>query len=117
MPFDGMRAQKQLRADLRIRQPLTGQTRDLRLLSRQLHPPLHRAPAHRLTGSLQLPTSPLGERLSTDPAEHLVGNAQLLTSIHTTILSPQPLAIDQVSTGELRNHRAAREPLERLAVA
>jgi hypothetical protein len=45
-----------------------------------------------------------------------VGDAQLLSCVEAPLLAPQPLAVQEVSTGELRNDRAAPEPIERLAV-
>jgi hypothetical protein len=87
VPFDGVHANEQLRADLLICQAVAGQPRNLRLLGGQL---VARAdpPAHLLAGGDQLSTSPLGETLRTNPCEYVVGFAELSSGIRTPIHAP-----------------------------
>ena len=69
MPFDGVRADEQLRTDLLVRQPVAGQPRDLCLLCRQFSP--------ELTGCLRT-FSPV---LRTHSGEYLMGVDELSTRI------------------------------------
>src|SRR5215217_7182461 len=61
MPFDGARADEQLRSDLLVRLPFSCESRYLRLLGGELVARLGAAPAHRLAGGHQLASSAVGE--------------------------------------------------------
>jgi hypothetical protein len=114
--FDGAWAEKQLGTDLRVRAPIAGASRYLRLLRREPVKRVHRAPAHSLAGGQQLATGALGERLRSDVAEHLVGEMELLACVQAPALAAQPLAVHQVCAGEMDLDAAAGEPLDRFAV-
>ena len=116
MPLDGARADEQLRADLRVREPVAGQPGDLCLLRRQLVARVVRPLAHGLAGGQQLATGALGEPLRPDAAEHLVGGAQLLAGVDAPVLAAQPFAVQEPGAGEVDHAAAAGEPLDRLAV-
>ena len=60
--LDRARADEQPGADLRVREPIPGQPRDLDLLGGQLHGALDSALPGDLAGGGQLPAGPLGER-------------------------------------------------------
>ena len=102
VPLHGPRAEEQPRADLRVRQPVAGQPRDLPLLRGQLVARLGRPLADRLAGGLQLTAGALGERLHADRRELVVRRPELRARVHAAILPAQPFAVEQVSAGELR---------------
>src|SRR5580700_4173977 len=88
--------------DLRIGQAVPGQPGDLRLLGSQLAGSLHGALAGGLAGGRQLAAGPLSERRDAHRIQHAVRGAQLLARVNTAALAAQPLAVEQVSAGELR---------------
>ena len=45
-----------------------------------------------------------------------MGEAKLLAGVEPAVLAPQPLAVQQVGTGEMHDDPAASEPLDRLEV-
>ena len=110
----GTGADEQAFADLRVRQPVTGQFGDVSLLGRQLATGLDTALAGGLPGGPQLTPGPLGERLHAHRLQHLVGGAQLLAGVAPATLPAQPLPVEQVGTGELSPGTA--EAVDRLAV-
>jgi hypothetical protein len=57
VPFDGAAAEEEARADLRVRQPITGEPRDLALLRSQIVARLGLALADCLAGGRQLVTA------------------------------------------------------------
>src|SRR5262249_29476447 len=85
MPLDGMRADEQLRADLLIRQTVTGEPRDLCLLGGQLITRTDRLLAHLFSGGDQLSAGPLAERLRSHRRVHVVGTIELLAGVQTTV--------------------------------
>src|SRR6266536_4790664 len=101
MPLDGVRAQEQLGADLRISQPAAGESRNLLLLGSELDALLNRAFADSLASCLQFATGPLGKRFGSDAAEHLMGDPQLFSRVNASLLAPQPLAVDEARSGEM----------------
>src|SRR5215813_11407347 len=95
MPLDRAGAEKELGANLRIRQTVLRQAGDVQLLGRQLVASLRRAFADLLSGREQLGACALGKRLHSDVDEQLVRSAQLLASVHAAILPPQPFAVEK----------------------
>src|SRR3954447_23501993 len=87
MPLRGPRAQEELRADLRVRQPIGGEQRDLPLLRGQIVASLDGPPPYLLAGGLKLLAGALGERLHADRGEHLVRRAQLVARVEPAILA------------------------------
>ncbi len=116
VPFDGVRADEELRADLGVRQPVTGQARDLRFLGGESGARLDGALAYRLAGGLELAPGAFRERLDPHVAEHLVRDAQLLACVEAAVLPAQPLAVEQPGAGVRHPDPGAAEPLDRLAV-
>src|SRR5580700_5406922 len=98
--LDRARAQKQPEGDLRVRQPLGGQPRDLRLLRRQLYHGGDGGSAGSPAGGPQLAAGAGGIRFHADRVQHLDGGAQLLTRVGAAAFPPQPLPVQQVGTGE-----------------
>src|SRR3954468_15838488 len=98
MPFDGARAEEELRADLRVREAVARQPGDLLLLRRQGIARLGTPLADRLARGGQLSPGALGERLHADGREQLVGGAQLLPRIDAASGPPQPLPVEQMRT-------------------
>src|SRR5215831_19070901 len=101
MPLHRARAEEKPRSDLRVGEPVARELGDLALLGGQVVPRLDRPPAHPLAGRHQLYSGALGERLRPDRRERLVRRAELLTGIDTTILSAQPLAVEQLGARRL----------------
>src|SRR5829696_1287475 len=116
MPLHGARAQEQPRRDLRIRQALAGQRRDLSLLRGQVVARLDRTLAHLLAGHLKLSACAIGESLHPDRRELVVGGTELDTRIDPAILAAQPLPVEQMSPGELRTPPGPSQSLDRLAI-
>jgi hypothetical protein len=77
---------------------------------------LDREPAHGLAGGRELAPGTLGEPVRADAAERLVGCTKLLACVHTTLLTTQPLAVEEPGAGYVHDAAAALEPLDRLAV-
>jgi hypothetical protein len=78
VPFDGARAEEQLRADLRVRVTVARELRDLGLLGREVVAAFRRTLADRLAGGHQLSTGALVEGFHVDRGEHVERRAQLL---------------------------------------
>src|SRR4051812_12645052 len=100
MPLHGVGTEKEHGSDLRIREPVTGEPGDLRLLGGEVGLLLRLALASRFTGGLELAASPLGEGPGPDAAEDLVSCPQLPSGVHATVFTSQPFAVDQVSARE-----------------
>src|ERR1700754_5305291 len=77
VPFDGARADEQLRADLRVRPAESGEAGDLGLLSCELLTSVGSTCPRRFAGGGQLPASPLAESLGSHRGELVVGSAQM----------------------------------------
>jgi thioredoxin reductase len=74
-------------ADLRVRQTVAGELRDLGLLRGELAGRFHRAFANRLARGQQLASGAVGEPFSPHRGEHFVGHAQLPTRINPPVLA------------------------------
>jgi hypothetical protein len=114
--LDRTRAEEQPGADLRIRQALAGQPRDLRLLSRQLKYGGDSALTGSFTGGLQLAAGARGERLHTHRLEHLVGGAQLIVRVRAAPLTAQPLPVQQMSADQVNADASPAKADDRLTV-
>src|SRR6201991_5390474 len=97
VPFDGVRADEQLRADLLIRQPVTGQPRDLCLLGGQLVTRADRLLAYLFAGGDQLAACPFSEGVRAHRGVHLVALTEMSTRVEAPVDPAQPLAIVQAS--------------------
>lgn len=116
MPFDCARAEEQPRADVRVRNTLAGESRDLPLLGCQIVPRLHGSLADLLARRKKLCMRAIRERLHPDRDEHLVSRAQLLARVDSATLAAQPLAVEQVPTRELGPEAGAGEQFDRVSV-
>src|SRR5262249_60606810 len=96
VPFNRTWAQEQLRADLRVREPVPGEAGDLFLLRGQLIAGLGTALAHLLARGDELPAGPLGVRRVAHSVEHDMREAELLAGIDAAVLAAQPLAVDEM---------------------
>ena len=67
-----------------------------------------------LTGSAQLPPGPVGERLHPHRLQHFAGGAQLPSRVDTPIFAAQPLAIQEMPTGDLGAQRGTSQVPNRL---
>ena len=115
MPFDGARAQEELRADLRVRMSLGGEACDLQLLWSELVPRLVPAGPNGLSGRHQLSARAFGEAVGAEAAEQLVREAELLARVHAPALPAQPLAVEdgREPSRKLSGRPCARELEER----
>src|SRR5262249_34496503 len=77
---------------------------------------LNRAFEYRLSGRQQLAAGALGERFGPDATERLVSDAQVLTPVVAPVHPTQPLAVEEVRTGEMDDDPAALEALDCFAV-
>src|SRR4051794_24688686 len=116
MPLDGARAQEQPRTDLRIRQALERQARDLPLLRSQIVARLDRPLAHCLPRREQLTRGSLGESLHPDRRELVVGGTELDTCVGPAFLASQPLSVDQMRPRELWTPPGPCQSLDGLAI-
>src|SRR2546430_5847140 len=96
--------------------PVRGEPRDLLLLRGELAARLVTPLAHLLAGREQLAAGALGECVGAKADEHLIGGAELFARVHPAVLTPQPLAVDQVRAGDLRPERRAAEASDRLEI-
>ena len=96
--------------------PSGGQARNLHLLRRQLVERLDRALSHRLAGRQQLAPSALGERVGADVREHRVSDSQLRAGVDATVLTPQPLAVEEMGAGELYPQACALKLFDRFLI-
>ena len=115
MPFDRARGQEQLGAYLRIGQPVASQPSDGGLLRSKCARGPNGAPVHRLAGGPQLAPGAAGERLHADGVKHVQGDTQLRAASAAPVPA-EPLAVEQVSTGQIRPVTGAGEPLDSVAV-
>jgi hypothetical protein len=75
-----------------------------------------RAFAYSLGGGTQLARGSFSESVSSHGDEHLVCGAQLLAGIGAPVLAAQPVAVEQMSAGEVHPGVGAAEAVDRLAV-
>src|SRR5580765_2282075 len=116
VPFDGARAEEELRTDLRVRLTVPGELRDLCLLGGELVARVVGASARFLSGGDELSPRSLGESLHAHGAEHVVRRVQVLARVDAPVLSSQPLAVEKMRAGLVGREAAAAEPVDRLAV-
>ena len=116
MPFDRPGADKELGADLGVRQAVPGQPRDECFLRRELVRGIDGAYAYLLARRDQLPAGAFGKRGHADRGEHVIGGPQLLPRVDSSVLAAQPLAVQQVGAGQIRAELGTAEPVDRLAV-
>ena len=76
----------------------------------------HRALADFLARGQELAPGPLGERLHAHRRQHLVGGPQLPARFNAAALAAQPLAVEQVTAGELHADAGTAEAGDRLPV-
>jgi hypothetical protein len=114
--LDGAGADEQPRADLRIRQTVAGQLRDLRLLWGQPVARLDGALARRLAGRQQLACRARGERRGADRDEGLVRCAQLGPRLQPAAAPAEPFPVEEPGAGVLGADPRPAETFDRLAV-
>ena len=116
MVLDGLRADEQVLGDLPVGVPLGGKPGYLRFLRRQLVDRVERAVPDMLAGRLQLDARPFRKAFHPELAEELVGRAQLGARVDTTTLASEPLAIEEVCSGQVDSEGCRLKPLNRVAV-
>src|SRR5258708_7682777 len=113
---DGRRADEQLRGDLGIRGTLAGQAGDVRFPGGKHVPALRGLLGGALASRAQLGSCPFGERHGAGRDEDRVRGAELTAGIALALLTAQPLAVQQVSAGQLKAQAIASEAVDRLPV-
>ena len=116
VPLHGARTEEESRTDLRVRQSIASEPRDLPLLRSQLIARLGGPRAHPLARGQQLTPGALGERLHPDGHEQLVCSAELLAGILAPTLAAQPLPVEQMRARELGPESRVPEAVDGLAV-
>jgi hypothetical protein len=101
VPFDRAGAEEQLCTDLGVGATFGGEPRDLRLLRGQFLEGLSGGLAHAVTGGGQLMSGALGKCLHPHGAQLLERRAQVVARVVRALLLPEPLAVNEVGTGEL----------------
>src|SRR5581483_5071877 len=116
MPLDGAGTEEEPRTDLWIRETVTGETSDLRLLGGELRAGFVDPSSRTLPGCQQLALGASAEGLHSHRHEQLPRGAKLLARVEASALAPQPLTVDQVRAGELRTQPGRAQPVDRFAV-
>ena len=116
MPLDRAGAEVELRADLRIRPAVAGESCDVLLLRRELIARLVEALAHLRAGGQQLVPRAFGERVGVHGDERVVCTPELLACVDASIRAAQPFAIEQPDAGELWTKPGAPQAVDRFAV-
>jgi hypothetical protein len=88
----------------------------VRFLRRQLVERIHGAFTRVLARCLQLDPSTLRERLHPKVGEEVMGDPQLGACIEASTPAPEPLAVDEASTGEIDRDPTSTESIDRLHV-
>ena len=114
--FDRPGTEEQLPADLRVRQPVARELRDLLLLRREIVASLEPALSDGLARGGQLAPGAQCERLHPHVGEQLVRRAELLTRVHSPTLAAQPFAVQQVRPGALPAETRAPEAVDGIAI-
>src|SRR5690349_6347497 len=102
MPLHRARAEEEPGADVRTREALPGQARDLPLLGGEHVARLNRPLAHLLPRREQLTPGPLAEALHPDRHELVVGGTELDPRVDPAMLAAQPFPVEQMRPGEVR---------------
>ena len=116
VPLHGARTEEESRTDLRVRQSIASEPRDLPLLRRQLIARLGGPRAHPLACGQQLTLGAFGERLHPDGHEQLVCSAELLAGILAPALAAQPLPVEEMRARELGPESRAPDAVDGFAV-
>src|SRR4030088_1323101 len=116
MPLHGPRAEEELRADLRVRQAVAGEPRDLPLLCGQVVTRLDRALADPLARRREFPGCTVAEGFHAERSELIVSRPEVLACLDPALLAPQPFAEEQMSPGELGTPPGPCQSLDRLAI-
>ena len=115
VPLDGAGAEEQAGADVRVREPVTGQLGDLTLLRGEIVARLCDAPAAPLASRDEFAGGALRERLHAHRREQLVRDVELGARVEATAFAPQPFAVQQMRAGELSADARSAEMVDRHA--
>src|SRR3954452_1206836 len=116
VPLHGARAEEEPGADVRARQALPGQTRDLPLLGGENVARRDGPLAHFLPRRKQLTPGPLAESVHPDRRELVVRGTEFDTRVDPAILAAQPLPVEQMRPGEVRTPPGPRQFPDRLVM-
>ena len=117
VPLDGAGAEEEAGADLRVREPVAGELGDLTLLCGQVVTCRDGPLAQLLARCQQLTAGAFGEGIHAHRRELVVGGVELGARVAPAILAAKPLAVEQVSAGELGAHPCSAEMLDGVAEA
>lgn len=110
---DGPRAKEELRGRLTVGRAPTNEARHMEFLRSELIERGWVSPACRLASGAKLGDSPDGPERDSKALECLQRGAQLYPRLDTTMLAPQPLAVEQLGTGLLERTITDRVEAER----
>ena len=96
--------------------PAGGEASDLRLLRREVVAGLVDAFAGTRTGREQLDSGPVGEAVGAHRLEGVACRLELFAGVAAPLLSPEPLAVDQLGARELQPRAACLQLGDRLVV-
>ena len=116
MPLHGARTEEESRTDLRVRQSIASEPRNLPLLRSQLIACLGGPRAHPLARGQQLTLGALGKRLHPDGHEQLVCSAELLAGVLTPTVAAQPLPVEEMRACVVGPESRAPQAVDGLAV-
>jgi hypothetical protein len=107
---------EQLSRDLSIGVALRRETRDLPLLWRELAQGIDTSSVSVLARRLQLDPRALRETLHPEVREEPVGDSQFLPCVHSSAFASQPLAVDQVGSGQIDGDPSSAKSIDRLDI-
>src|SRR3954469_1021542 len=116
VPLHRAGADVELRTDLRVGETVASEPRDLLFLGREVITGVVSALAHLLTGGEQLASRALGKSVRSHLGEEVIGLAELLAGVDPPVLTPQPLAIGEPGTREVRRRPRLPERLDSRAM-
>src|SRR5690348_16709538 len=102
MPLDRARTEEQPGADLRVRQAVSGEARDVELLRCQLVGRLSVAAQRFPAEHGEFTSSAFGKGVGPHRQQHLVSGAKLLACLRSFADAAQPFAVEQVTARHLQ---------------
>jgi hypothetical protein len=116
MPFDRVAAEIELGPDLGVGATIGGEAGDVQLLRGELSALFHASPAYHLAGSREFLPGAFGECIHTHRRKRVVRLTKNGARINTTLPTPQPFAIEQLSACQFDSNLSAAQTGDRLSV-
>ena len=116
MPLDRARTEEESSADLCVGQAVAGEPRYVELLEGQLLEGLDTPSGRLVTDQGEFSPGSFGERGYPHRGQHVVSGAQLFPGLYALAGAAQPLAVQEVASGQLQAKPRSVQVLDRLAV-